>query len=60
MQGDSRNSTFARVGRSYPRQANPNPNAAAHPRARFARYRVVGALIVVFSALGLLGWLFAR
>jgi len=44
MQGDSRNSTFARVGRSYPRQVNPNPNAVAHPRARFGRYRVAGAL----------------
>ena len=59
MQGDSRNSTFARVGRSYPRpfpaDANPVPRSST---AR--RYRVAGALIIVFSALGLLGWLLAR
>ena len=59
MQGNVRHSTFARVGRSYPR---PSQGAAAvsRPNARFGRYRVTGALIVVFSALGLLGWLLAR
>ena len=59
MQGDSRNSTFARVGRSYPR---PFP-AGSHPAPRSSaarRYRITGALIVVFSALGLLGWYLAR
>jgi hypothetical protein len=59
MLRDSRHSTVARIGRTYPRplgEARPTP-----PRVRVARrYRITGALIVVFSALGLLGWFFAR
>jgi hypothetical protein len=58
MQGDSRNSTFARVGRSYPR---PSAAEAAPQSARSLRpYRVAGALIAFLSALGLIGWLLAR
>lgn len=52
-------SRFARIGRSYPRplgsSALPSP-ARRLPR----RYRITGALIVVLSALGVLGWLLAR
>jgi hypothetical protein len=59
MLRDPRHSTVARIGRSYPRplgEARPTT-----PRARAARrYRITGALIVVFSALGLLGWFLAR
>lgn len=58
MQGDSRNSTFARIGRSYPRgAANSDANATARSSAGFGRYRIAGALIAVLSALGLIGWL---
>jgi len=59
MLRDPRHSTVARIGRTYPRPtAEAQP---ATPRARVARhYRITGALIVVFSALGLLGWYLAR
>lgn len=58
MQRDSRTSTFARIGRSYPRPlpAGGKPAKRGLPR----RYRVTGALIAVLSALGLIGWLLAR
>jgi hypothetical protein len=58
MNGESRNSTFARIGRSYPRPSISGTSAA--PRARFGRYRVAGALIAFLSALGFIGWLLAR
>jgi len=52
-------SKFARIGRTYPRPvgavATPAP-VRRLPR----RYRITGALIVFFSALGLLGWYLAR
>jgi len=57
---DSRQSTVARIGRSYPRPSGAEPSAEAHARAAARPYRVVGALIVVFSALGFVGWLLAR
>jgi hypothetical protein len=57
MQGNTRNSTFARIGRSYPRPLG----TTEAPRSRnLRRYRVTGALIAVLSALGLIGWLLAR
>jgi hypothetical protein len=59
MQGESRNSTFARVGRSYPRPSPAGSNPAPRSNARRG-YRITGALLVVLSALGVLGWLLAR
>lgn len=59
MLRDPRHSTFARIGRTYPRPLGEAQLAA--PRARVGRrYRLTGALIVVFSAIGLLGWFLAR
>jgi hypothetical protein len=52
-------SKYARIGRTYPRPA-PQPPAAETQHQLAHRYRITGALIVVLSALGLLGWLFAR
>lgn len=52
-------SKFARIGRTYPRPTG----AVATPapiRRMPRRYRITGALIVFFSALGLLGWYLAR
>ena len=60
MQGNSRNSTFARIGRTYPRPVGPDANAAPRSSARLRRYRVAGALIAFLSALGLIGWFLAR
>lgn len=58
MEGNTRNSTFARIGRSYPR---PAPDNTPAPRRRgLGRYRVTGAVIALLSALGLIGWLLAR
>lgn len=52
-------SKFARIGRTYPRPMSESP-AQAPARRMARRYRVTGALIVVLSALGVLGWLLAR
>jgi hypothetical protein len=60
MNHDPRHSTVARIGRSYPRPWGAEASAEAHPPVGGRRYRVAGALIVVFSALGFLGWLLAR
>ena len=60
MKGDSRTSTYARIGRSYPRPLAADADLALRSGGAARRYRVAGALIVVFSALGLLGWLLAR
>ena len=52
-------SKFARIGRTYPRPMGTvqTPAPIRHlPR----RYRITGALLIVFSALGLLGWYLAR
>ena len=58
MQSNFRNSTVARIGRSYPRPATDN---AAHARPRrLRRVHITGTLIIVLSALGFLGWLMAR
>jgi hypothetical protein len=59
MLRDPRHSTVARIGRTYPRplvEAQPAMPNRRMPR----RYRITGALIVVLSALGLLGWYLAR
>ena len=52
-------SKYARIGRTYPRPMGTVDTPA--PMRRIPRrYRVTGALIVFFSALGLLGWYLAR
>jgi hypothetical protein len=59
MQSNFRNSTVARIGRSYPRPATDN---AEDPRPRRLRHgvHITGTLIIVLSALGFLGWLMGR
>ena len=48
-----------RIGKRYPRvQSAPQPQGAPAPRAR--RYGVIGSLIALLSALGVLGWLLFR
>jgi hypothetical protein len=52
---------MGRIGRSYPRfeQAQKPAEAPSHPE-RDARYPVLGAIIGVLCALGLIGWLLSR
>ena len=59
MQGNFRNSTVARIGRSYPRPSAENTEGE-RPRRLSRGVHITGTLIIVLSALGLLGWLFAR
>jgi hypothetical protein len=59
MQGNFRNTTVARIGRSYPRPAAANATDAT-PRRLPRGMRITGTLIIVLSALGFLGWLIAR
>ena len=47
-----------RIGKSYPRTQPAQPQPAARPRSR--RYGVLGGLIALLSALGVLGWLIFR
>jgi hypothetical protein len=59
MQVDSRNSTFARIGRSYPR---PSGMQGAEPGSQrpLSGYYLAGSLFALLSALGLIGWFLAR
>ena len=57
MSNEMRHSTFARIGRSYPR-LGVTPEAAEQPAT--SGYKVAGALIALLSALGLIGWFLAR
>jgi hypothetical protein len=59
MQSNFRNSTVARIGRSYPRPATGNADDA-RPRRLSRSVQITSTLIVVLSALGFLGWLMAR
>ena len=53
-------STFARIGRSYPR-AQPQPAQAAHaPSERRLHLKITGGLVVLVSALAVAGWLYLR
>jgi hypothetical protein len=53
-------STFARIGRSYPR-AQPQPVQVAHaPGGRRLHLKITGGLVVLVSALSVAGWLFLR
>ncbi len=57
MSNSFRNSTFARIGRSYPR---PYSQPAEVEQSSFGRYRVAAALLAFLSALGLIGWFLGR
>jgi hypothetical protein len=59
MQVDSRNSTFARIGRSYARPSGTQDAEAGSQRPR-SGYWVAGSLFALLSALGLIGWFLAR
>jgi ferric-dicitrate binding protein FerR (iron transport regulator) len=60
MQSDFRQSTVARIGRTYPRLAAPSADASPSARWR-RRYGITAAAIVaLLSALGLIGWLLGR
>lgn len=52
---------MGRIGRSYPRfeQAQGHEPAAAS-RREGSGYQVVGALVGILAALGLIGWLLSR
>ena len=53
-------STFARIGRSYPR-AQPQPVQLTHaPSGRRLRLKITGGLVVLVSALAVAGWLVLR
>jgi hypothetical protein len=47
-----------RIGKSYPRMQFTQPQGA--PAARARRYGMLGGLIALFSALGVVGWLLFR
>jgi len=52
-------STFARIGRSYPR-VQPQPvDVARPPRARL-HLKVTGVVVLLVSALAVAGWLALR
>ena len=52
-------STFARIGRSYPRVQVQPGEVAQPPRARL-HLKITGGLVVLVSALTVAGWLFLR
>lgn len=57
---------MGRIGRSYPRfEEAPTPAEAAGGAERpqkegISAYQVVGAIVGILSALGLIGWLLSR
>ena len=58
----SRNETFARIGRSYPRIPLPAADEVApSPLTRYAgRYTTIAALVAFLGGLALIGWFLAR
>lgn len=53
---------MARIGKSYPRfpsSAQDSPPAPAQPEKPSA-FRLLGAMVGLFAALGLIGWLLTR
>jgi hypothetical protein len=61
MAHELRTSTFARIGRSYPRPLPELPAVAARSWMRRipAHLHVTGGVIALLAALGLVGWLLA-
>jgi hypothetical protein len=57
---------MGRIGRSYPRfeeASKPAEDAGGSERSaeeRISAYQVVGAIVGILSALGLIGWLLSR
>jgi hypothetical protein len=61
MSNDFRTSTYARIGRSYPRPVPQLPVVERSLTRRIpAHLRVTAAVIALLSALGLIGWWLAR
>jgi hypothetical protein len=58
----SRNETFARIGRSYPRiPLTPADEVAESTLTRYAgRYAAIAGVVVLVAGLALVGWLLAR
>jgi hypothetical protein len=51
---------MGRIGRSYPRFENPQQPLDPEQREAIPGYQLVGAIIGVLAALGLIGWLLSR
>jgi hypothetical protein len=56
----SEEAAMGRIGRSYPRFEDPQPPLDYERREGISAYQVLGAIIGVLSALGLIGWLLSR
>jgi hypothetical protein len=53
--------TMSRIGRTYPRFEQPEPSRTDEPGAKgFGAGQLVGAVIGILAALGLIGWLLTR
>ncbi len=50
---------MGRIGRSYPR-FQPQPPESEPASARGSASRVIGAIVGLLAALGLIGWLLSR
>ncbi len=53
-------STFARIGRTYPRLQPQPVEVARPPRARRLHLKITGGLVALASALAVAGWLILR
>jgi len=53
-------STFARIGRSYPRMQPQPAQAANAPHGRRLHLKITSGLVVLVSALAVAGWLYLR
>ena len=61
MSNDVRPSTYARIGRSYPRPLPQIPVVDRSLTRRIPRHlRVAAAVVAFLSALGLVGWFLSR
>ena len=53
-------STFARIGRSYPRMQPQPAEVARPPRSPRLHLKITGGLVALASALAIAGWLILR
>lgn len=62
MRHASRNETFARIGRSYPRiPIAPEHEVAESALTRYAgRYAAIAGIVAFVAGLAVVGWLLAR
>jgi hypothetical protein len=51
---------MGRIGKSYPRFEPAPPHEVPASAKRATRHQVVGAIVGILSALGLIGWLLSR